>query len=241
MNVHRKFGFGNLRPALTRNSEEAEPFQTISQNRAGKSIGFIFVLHDNDTKNVTYRAKLPRVHEESVENDYIWGTTFVSQYFYVLHLIYVFGPQIHGQLQHSMVPLRFRAVTNVYYWSVWTAGNECGGETVEHTWFEDQARGVTEQGSGGQQACTGHISSTEAAGNRRMSSSDWAYMERVSGARRERGAAKIEHRVARNERTWGGDQARERRVRSTRASAIERVSSAYGAGVVGMGGGASGE
>ncbi|KAJ7843247.1 hypothetical protein B0H14DRAFT_3689910 [Mycena olivaceomarginata] len=49
-NAHRKFGFGNLRPALTRNSEEAEPFQTISQNRAGESIGFIFVLHDNDTK-----------------------------------------------------------------------------------------------------------------------------------------------------------------------------------------------
>jgi hypothetical protein len=73
MNAHRKFGFGNLRPVLTGNSEEAEPFQTISQNRAGESIGFIFVLHDNDTKNVTHRAKLPRAHEESVENDYIWG------------------------------------------------------------------------------------------------------------------------------------------------------------------------
>jgi hypothetical protein len=57
----------------------------------------------------------------------------------------------------------------------------------------------------------------------------------------ERAAAKIGHRVARNECTWGGDQACGRRVRSTQVSAIERVWSAYGAGVVGTGGGASGE
>jgi hypothetical protein len=63
---------------------------------------------------------------------------------------------------------------------------------------------VTEQGSGGQQACTGHISSTEAAGNGRMSGGDWAHMERVSGARRERGAAKIEHRVAGTSAHWAG-------------------------------------
>ncbi|KAJ7820464.1 hypothetical protein B0H14DRAFT_2599969 [Mycena olivaceomarginata] len=58
-------------------------------------------------------------------------------------------------------------------------------------------------------------------GNGRTSSGNWAHMERVSRARRERGAAKIEHRVVRNKRTWGGDQARGRRVRSTRVSAIE--------------------
>jgi hypothetical protein len=72
MSTHRKFGFGNLRSALTSNSEEAELFLTISQNRGGESIGFIIDLHDNGTKNIIYTAKLPRVHEESIKNDYFW-------------------------------------------------------------------------------------------------------------------------------------------------------------------------
>jgi hypothetical protein len=69
VHAHRKFGFGNLRPALASNSEEAELFQTIIHTRGGEPIGFIIDLHDNDTKNVAYSAKLPRAHEESVEND----------------------------------------------------------------------------------------------------------------------------------------------------------------------------
>jgi hypothetical protein len=60
--------FSNLRPAIASNSEEAEFFQTNSHTRGGEPMVFLIDLHDNDTKNVAYRAKLPRAHEESVEN-----------------------------------------------------------------------------------------------------------------------------------------------------------------------------
>jgi hypothetical protein len=58
MHILRKLAFGNLCPAIASNSE-AEFFQTISHTRGGESIGFLIDLHDNDTKNVAYRAKLP--------------------------------------------------------------------------------------------------------------------------------------------------------------------------------------
>jgi hypothetical protein len=72
VNAHRKFGSGNLRPALTSNSEEAELLKTIIQTRGGESIGFLIELHDSETQNVASRAKLPRTHEDSVENEYFW-------------------------------------------------------------------------------------------------------------------------------------------------------------------------
>jgi hypothetical protein len=59
--------YGNLRPALASNSEEAEFFQTINHTREGGSIGLLIDLHDNNHTNIGYRAKLARAHEEIAE------------------------------------------------------------------------------------------------------------------------------------------------------------------------------
>lgn len=73
MRAHRKFTFGNLRPALASNSEETEFLETIGHIRRGESIGFLIDLHDINNTNIRYTAKFARAHEETVEINPLFG------------------------------------------------------------------------------------------------------------------------------------------------------------------------